>query len=149
MKTFTALLAATLLLVSSGCSTTGRKAVAHAAPATLLNTHWRLTQVGEVVVPNPEGTREVYFSLQSDNPNVSGFSGCNRIFGHYALTGESLKFDQVGGTKMSCDLRMELEQRFLAIFEFVAGWKIAGSSLQLLDSAGSTVAGFEASAEKP
>ena len=149
MKTFTARLAAALVLVSSGCSTAGKKAVAQAVPATLLNTHWRLTQVGEVVVPNPEGPREVYFSLQSDNSNVSGFSGCNRMFGHYALSGESLKFDQMGGTKMFCDVRMELEQRFLAMFEFVAGWKIAGSSLRLIDSAGSTVAGFEASAEEP
>ena len=65
-------------------------------------------------MPNPAGTREVYFSLQSQNPNVVGFSGCNRMFGHYALAGEQLKFDQIGGTKMFCDVRMELEQRFLA-----------------------------------
>jgi len=134
-------------LVSSGCSTLGKKEVAQAAPAALLDTHWRLTQVGEVVVPNPAGSREVYFSLQSQNPNVVGFSGCNRMFGHYVLSGEQLKFDQIGGTKMFCEVRMELEQRFLAMFEFVAGWKISGNTLRLLNSEGGTVAGFEVSSE--
>jgi heat shock protein HslJ len=154
MKLFnwTSLAATSLFLVSSalvgsGCNTVGKKEVVQAAPATLLDTHWRLTQVGEVIVPNPAGSREVYFSLQSQNPNVVGFSGCNRMFGHYALAGQQLKFDQIGGTKMFCDVRMELEQRFLAMFEFVAGWKISGNTLQLLNSAGGTVAGFEASAD--
>jgi heat shock protein HslJ len=133
--------------LSAGCNTAGRKEVALAAPATLLDTHWRLTQVGEVAVPNPAGSREVYFSLQSQNSNVVGFSGCNRMFGHYVINGGLLKFDQMGGTRMFCDVRMELEQRFLAMFEYVAGWKITGNTLQLLNAAGGTVAGFEASAE--
>lgn len=141
------LTAVVIALVSPGCGTMGKKEVAQAAPATLLDTHWRLTQVGEVVVPNPAGSREVYFSLQSRNPNVVGFSGCNRMFGHYVLAGEQLKFDQIGGTKMFCDVRMELEQRFLAMFEYVAGWKISGNTLQLLNASGGTVAGFEVSAD--
>ncbi|MEJ0087348.1 MAG: META domain-containing protein [Pseudomonadota bacterium] len=141
------LAAAAIALVSAGCATVGKKEIAQAAPTTLLDTHWRLTQVGEVVVPNPAGSREVYFSLQSQNANVVGFSGCNRMFGHYVLAGAQLKFDQMGGTRMFCDVRMELEQRFLAMFEYVAGWKIAGNSLQLLNAEGGTIAGFEASAE--
>jgi heat shock protein HslJ len=48
---------------------------------------------------------------------------------------------------MFCDVRMELEQRFLAMFEYVAGWKISGNTLRLLNSAGGTVAGFEASSD--
>jgi len=99
-------------------------------------------------VPNPEGTAEVYFSLAIRQPERQR----SRLQSHVRslrADGKSLKFDQMGGTKMACDVRMELEQRFLAMFEFVAGWKIAGNSLQLVDSAGSTVAGFEASAEKP
>ena len=141
------LLATAIALVSAGCGTMGKKAMAPAAPATLLDTPWRLTQVGEVMVPNPAGSRAVYFSLQSQNPNVVGFSGCNRMFGHYVLAGQQLKFDGIGGTRMFCDARMELEQRFLAMFEYVAGWKITGNTLQLLNSAGSTVAGFEAAPE--
>lgn len=147
MKTFNSILFSALLIaiVSAGCSTPGKKEVALATPATLLDTNWRLTQVGEVVVPNPPGSREVYFALQSQNSNVVGFSGCNRMFGHYVLAGQQLKFDQMGGTKMFCDVRMELEQRFLAMFEYVSGWKISGNSLTLLNSENGTVAAFEAS----
>ena len=151
MKTFNSMLFTALLIavVSAGCSSSARKEVARATSATLLDTHWRLTQVGEVAVPNPAGSREVYFSLQSQNSNVVGFSGCNRMFGHYALAGEQLKFDQLGGTKMFCDVRMELEQRFLSMFQYVSGWKIAGSNLTLLNSEGGTVAAFQSSTELP
>jgi heat shock protein HslJ len=138
---------AVIVVVSAGCHTAANKDVAHAAAATLLDTRWRLTQVGEVVVPNPAGTREVYVSLQSQNPNVTGFSGCNRLIGHYLLDGPHLKFDQLGGTKMFCDVRMELEQRFVAMFEYVASWEITGRTLRLLDSTGKTIAGFEVSTE--
>ena len=135
------------VVVSAGCGTMAKKEVTQAAPSTLLDTRWRLTQVGEVVVPNPAGSREVYFSLQSQNQNVVGFSGCNRMFGHYALSGEQLKFDQLGGTRMFCEVRMELEQRYLAMFQYVSGWKIGGNTLRLLNADGGTVAAFEASVE--
>jgi len=151
MKTFNSMLFTALLIavVSAGCNTSARKEVAQATPSTLLDTHWRLMQVGEVVVPNPAGSRQVYFSLQSQDSNVVGFSGCNRMFGRYVLAGELLKFDQLGGTKMFCDVRMELEQRFLAMFQYVSGWKIAGNTLTLLNSENGTVAAFEASTELP
>jgi heat shock protein HslJ len=145
MKTSKLAVLLAFVLAAAGCSTTVKKDAAPAAPAPLLDTHWRLTQVGEVVVPNPAGSREVYFSLQSQNPNVVGFSGCNRMFGHYVLSGEQLKFDQMGGTRMSCDVRMELEQRFLAMFAYVSGWKISGNTLQLLNADGGVIAGFEVS----
>jgi heat shock protein HslJ len=147
MKTLNSLLIPVALVVVSACNTPAWLEAAPSSPATLLDTHWRLTQVGEVAVPNPAGSREVYFSLQSSNPNVVGFSGCNRMFGHYALSGQQLKFDQMGGTKMFCDVRMELEQRFLAMFQYVAGWKITGDSLALLNAEGGTVAAFQASTE--
>jgi heat shock protein HslJ len=147
MKTAISALLIAIVVVSAGCGTTAKKDVPQPAQATLLDTRWRLTQVGEVVVPNPAGSREVYFSLQSQNPNVVGFSGCNRMFGHYVLSGEHLAFDQLGGTRMSCDVRMELEQRYLAMFQYVSGWKIGGNTLRLLNPEGGTVAAFEASAE--
>ena len=48
---------------------------------------------------------------------------------------------------MFCDVRMELEQRFLAMFQYVSGWKIAGNTLTLLNAENGTVAAFEASTE--
>ena len=108
----------------------------------LLNTQWRLTQLGDEVIDNPAGEQAVNFLLQPSSTSLVGFSGCNRMFGRYALEGPSLKFDGLGGTRMFCEARMPLEQRFLAMFSQVAGWEISGSSLRLLDANGKTAATF-------
>jgi heat shock protein HslJ len=110
----------------------------------LLDTTWRLTQLGGEVVDNPAGERAVNFLLQPSTTNLVGFSGCNRMFGRYALEGASLKFDGMGGTRMFCEARMELEQRFLAMFQDVASWKITGTTLQLLGADARAIATFEA-----
>jgi heat shock protein HslJ len=110
----------------------------------LLNTQWRLTQLGEEVIDNPAGEHAVNFLLQPSSTNLVGFSGCNRMFGRYALDGASLKFDGMGGTRMFCEATMALEQKFLGMFQDAAGWKITGTTLQLLDASGKAVATFEA-----
>jgi putative lipoprotein len=113
--------------------------------ATLLDTHWRLTRLGEQLVENPVGANAVHIALQSQNTNVTGNSGCNRMFGRYALENDMLKFDGLGGTKMFCEARMDLEQRFTNALLSVMRWKITGTTLELLDERGTAVATFEAS----
>jgi putative lipoprotein len=113
--------------------------------ATLLDTHWRLTRLGELVVDNPVGANAVHVSMQSQNTNVTGNSGCNRMFGRYALENDMLKFDGLGGTKMFCEARMELEQKFTNALMSVMRWKITGTTLVLLDDQNIAVATFEAS----
>ena len=66
--------------------------------------------------------------------------------GGYALEGESLKFAQMGGTRMACmdQERMQLEQRYFDMLTRVARWKISGHVLELLDAAGTPIATFAA-----
>jgi putative lipoprotein len=113
--------------------------------ATLLDTRWRLTRLGEQLVENPVGANAVHISMESQNTNVTGNSGCNRLFGRYALENDMLKFDGLGGTKMFCEARMDLEQRFTNALMSVMRWKITGTTLELLDERGIAVATFEAS----
>lgn len=48
---------------------------------------------------------------------IAGFSGCNRFFGQYELTGEGIKFSQVGATRMACEVdRMNLENAVFSVF---------------------------------
>ena len=141
-----ALLCAALLLTAGCAGSLPANEVQQASAATLANTHWRLTQLGNEVIDNPPGGREIFFQLQASSTNVTGHSGCNRMFGRYALEGTSLKFDAMGGTRMACDNRMELEQKFLTMFSQVAGWRIAQNTLELLDGEGKPVATFEAQA---
>jgi heat shock protein HslJ len=111
--------------------------------AQLLNTYWKLTELGGQVLATPPGAREIHFVLQSENQRVAGFSGCNRMMGSYALEGDAIRFDQMGGTMMACVPDMELERKFLALFPQIARWRINGETLRLLDADGKTLATFE------
>jgi len=139
---FLAMLGAGILTTS--CATSS-KPVKEAPALPLLNTQWRLTHLGEEVINNPAGAQAVNFLLQPSSTNVVGFSGCNRMFGRYALEGTLLKFDGLGGTRMFCEGRMQIEERFLTMFSQVARWQIFGSTLRLLDATDKSVATFEAS----
>lgn len=118
--------------------------VTTAAAVPLLDTHWRLVQLGAQLVDNPPGAGEAHIVLGSTNNAVTGNGGCNRFFGHYALENDMLKFDGLGGTKMFCEGRMPLEQSLTNALLSTLTWKITGRSLELRDETGSAVATFEA-----
>lgn len=133
------------ILLSAGCAS-DHPAPSEQAPrstAQLLNTYWKLTQLGELVITTPQGARELHFVLHSENQRVAGFSGCNSMMGSYVLKGNELKFEQMGGTLMACTANMEVERQFLGMFSDVARWEIAGETLTLLDAAGKPLAVFE------
>ena len=118
--------------------------IATAAAVPLLDTHWRLVQLGGELVDNPAGERDAHIVLTSTSNSVTGNTGCNRMFGHYALENDMLKFDGLGGTKMFCEARMKLEESFNNALLSVLRWKIAGHTLELLDESGKAVATFDA-----
>lgn len=124
-----------------------------AAPAIttagLLNTYWRLSELEGQQIVTPAGARELHVVLNSENQRVSGFSGCNRLAGGYALSGDTLRFDQVAGTLMACAGDMDIEKRFLAAFPQVARWEISGETLRWLDAGGKTLATFQARRNPP
>ena len=111
--------------------------------AQLLNTYWKLTQLGELVITTPQGAREMHFVMHAENQRVTGFSGCNQMMGAYVLDGSELRFEQMGGTMMACVSNMDLEPRFLGMFGQVASWDIQGETLQLLDANRKPLATFE------
>jgi heat shock protein HslJ len=146
-----AIIANLALTIGAGCATRATEEVAAASTVPLANTQWRLTQLGDELVTNPEGGNAIGMQLQAQNTRVVGFSGCNRMSGAYALDGDSLKFAQMGGTKLACldQERMRLEQRYLEMFAKVARWKITAQTLELLDARGGMVATFVAGAAAP
>ena len=110
--------------------------------AQLLNTDWKLRQLGEQVITTPQDKREIHFVMHAENPRVTGFSGCNQMMGSYVLEGANLRFSQMAGTMMACVPDMEMEKQFLAMFAQVARWEIIGETLRLLDAEGKTLATF-------
>lgn len=141
-----AIVYATLTLMAACATKAAAPAVANASSAPLTDSQWRLLTLENQTIVNPPGAQQVYFVLQPRDSRVTGFSGCNRMFGRYALEGEALKFDAIGGTKMACldAARMDLESRYLTMFAQVARWKIADRVLQLVDADGTVIAELEA-----
>jgi heat shock protein HslJ len=143
-----ALVAACATRGAPGPATPARNppAVANASSAPLTDSQWRLLSIEGQTILNPPGAQQVYFLLQPRNTGVAGFTGCNRMFGRYALEGDSLKFDAMGATRMAClvESRLDIEQRFLAMFVRVTAWKITDRVLQLVDAQGKVLAEFEA-----
>lgn len=146
-----ALGASALLTIAAGCATQGSAArspeVAAASSVPLVATHWRLTQLGGEIVQNPAGANAISLQLMAQNSRATGFAGCNRMFGGYALSNDTLRFEQMGATKMACmeNARMQIEQRYLEMFSGVARWAIVGDQLELSDAQGQKLAVFAAS----
>jgi len=118
-----------------------------ASPA-LINTYWKLMELGGKPVTVADNQREPYIVLQPDPKQVNGSGGCNRLFGSYETSGSSLAFGGIGATKMACTSGMETEAAFLPVLGRVARWRITSQQLELSDSTGALLVRFEARAMK-
>lgn len=110
----------------------------------LHDTYWKLVRLNGVPVRIAEKQREPHLVFASDEPRISGNSGCNHMMGSYELDGDKLHLSRMAGTMMACLDGMELEQQFLQSMEKVVRYHISGSHLDLLDTAGVVIARFEA-----
>lgn len=137
----TALAAATL---TAACSTPAPPPTITMvqAAATLEDTSWELVKLGDAPVVLEAGQRAPYIVLTASDRRVSGFAGCNRLMGGYTSEGAKLSFTQLAGTMMACAQGMELEQALHAALAKVAGWRLEGNDLTLLDASGKALASF-------
>ena len=59
-------------------------------------------------------THNVTITFNNSTKQVSGFSGCNRFFGSYSIEGNTLKFGDLGSTRMMCEENANsVESKFL------------------------------------
>lgn len=75
----------------------------------------------------------------SDDGQVNGSGGCNRIGGQAAIDGDGISFGQMISTMMACpEAVMAQEARFIAALEQARGWQLdaAQGKLSLLDDQG-------------
>ncbi len=118
---------------------------AHAqqAAAIIENTYWKLMRIGSKPVTASDSQRELHLVLHSDNQRVTGADGCNRFTGGYSLAGQKLTFSKIASTMMACANGIEQERAFHGVLGNVSGWRVEGAMLELLDSAGTSLAQFE------
>jgi heat shock protein HslJ len=113
------------------------------ATASLENTYWKLTQLRDSAI-STSPKNEPHLILNSETGQVSGSSGCNRLVGSYTLDGDHLTFGHTAGTMMACVEGMDTENAFLQAMQQVNSWKISGQHLELFDTDGKQIAGFQA-----
>jgi heat shock protein HslJ len=82
---------------------------------------------------------------------VSGSSGCNRYFGPYQSSGDTLQIGPLGSSRMLCEppAVMDQEQAYLAALQRATQYQFENGQLVLRDAGGATQAIFNAAAAAP
>ena len=77
----------------------------------LSNTRWAVESISGASASGP--------TIEFTADRVAGTGGCNRFFGGYAVSGESISFNGVGSTRMAC--APEIMARETAFFGVLNG----------------------------
>jgi len=115
-----------------------------AADGALEDTNWVAAELMGKTVTVAEGRPSVHIQLHAADKKLTGFSGCNRVFGGYESSHEGLKFDPVGATRVAC-LGPHMEPEFLQALTSTVSYRIANDFLELLDKDGKVIGRFRAS----
>lgn len=113
----------------------------------LLRTKWLLEAIGEEKIENADKERAIYIELtKTDEGNrVAGMAGCNRYFGEFTESGDSLTLGKMGSTRMMCD-KMETETKYLNALNEVDGYKVDGMYMYFM-SKGNVVLTYKVAEE--
>jgi putative lipoprotein len=112
--------------------------------ASLFNTYWKPVELQGKPVLTGSDQRELHMVLTGRDNRIRGFSGCNRFFGHYAVSNDQLYFNQLASTRMMCFEAMEQEQQFLETLGSASRFEINGDVLMLYAADGRAILRFEA-----
>lgn len=91
---------------------------------------WKLTKMGDrdLSAVNPAVT----LTLDETKKGISGHGGCNRYFGGYQSTGETISFTGLGSTKMFCQDTQSIEDAYFKALGTIQSYKTEGNTLYLL-----------------
>lgn len=106
------------------------------------NTYWKLTTLGDNTVTTGADKQELYMVLSSDEEKVTGFSGCNRFAGSYALQQAQISFEELLLTRKTCFQNMGLEHQFLAVLAETEYYAVNDVALILYNNDGTVLAQF-------
>jgi putative lipoprotein len=116
--------------------------------ASLENTTWNLTRLGNKEEKASEGERTPYIFLDPNGNRLSGSGGCNRLSGTYQLDKQTIRFGPTALTMMACPKGMDREKDFMEALGLARSWKIRGEELEFYDEDGKSLARFDAGETK-
>lgn len=80
--------------------------------------------------------KPIYLEFNESESKIYGSGGCNRFFGNFTKTGQSIAFQSIGSTKMSCGNDADkLENEFLQALGKVNSYKFEDNTLMLMSNA--------------
>ena len=99
----------------------------------ITNTYWKLIRLEgkpETMAQNQE--RERYFTLKTDQNQVTGFASCNVFNSTYTLEkGNRIRFSPMAATLKACPDVDVNEQEFFEVFALTGNYTIRGDTLSL------------------
>jgi len=98
---------------------------------TLTGTYWKFVEVAGETVTVRDGDIAPHLVLERTDSKASGFAGCNRFFGSYTRTLDSLTLGPLGSTRKACKRVMETEQAILGALEKTTRFRIEDDRLIL------------------
>lgn len=131
MRHSLAVLALSVLFSANKCS--DGKGGAASDMTALYGTKWLVTSLDGQAITLPEGTQQPWLQL-SEEKRLSGFGGCNNIMGGFEHEASTIRFTQVGSTKMYCPSSADLESKVLTALRNTDGFKVDGEVLHLLQA---------------
>ncbi len=130
MKTFTILLFS-ILINGCGASQDAKTSFNQDMTDNTLNGDFTITTL------DTQANIEQELTLKFDDATkqVSGFAGCNRFFGSYAIDGDKLTFSNLGSTKMLCpENDNKIETDYFKALESVTNFNVSDNSITLLNN---------------
>ena len=138
MRLVVAPLAVAAVVLAAGCG--GGEQSDAAGSSSLESVPWVVTAGIDV-----EGWEAKAPSASFEEGRVTGWAGCNQYGAPYTVDGSSLELGTVTMTLIGCqDVAGDVETEFLGALERVAGWRIEGEELVLLDADDGELLRFEA-----
>ncbi len=111
----------------------------------LTDTYWKLLRIGDIEILPGDGRNEAHMVLSAAEERFSATVGCNQMVGGFSREEDRLAFSQGASTMMACAPPLDAwEFAFGKILATTAHWRIDGTTLELFDASGATLAHFEA-----
>lgn len=111
----------------------------------LTDTYWKLLRLGDVEILPGEGRREAHLMMRGDGETFEATVGCNQLHGEFSRDEDRLSFSEAISTMMACPPPLDAwESTFRSVLDATAHWRIDGTTLELFDTSGTTLARFEA-----
>jgi copper homeostasis protein (lipoprotein) len=115
--------------------------------ASLVNTRWRIVQIGKTTVGTEKARREPHILLADDDGGLRyrATVGCNQIAGAAELDGHGITFKPGPTTLMACPPPLDAYERALiTMLGKAKRWRVLANTLELFDELGHSIGLFQA-----